>query len=108
MIEVAPCRPSTKRNAELSYVAELCREANARLEKIRAANATVKEELWEKDSEGILLGIAGRAVSTALCSARCLPPLLGARCLPPFLYRLFGIGIGSSGIGVGIGIGSSA
>ena len=66
----------------------------------------VKEALPEKVSEDILLGIAGRAVSTALCSARCPPPLLGARCLPPFLHRLFGIG--SSGIGVGIGIGSSA
>ena len=55
--------------------------------------AKVKEELSEEVSEDILLGIAGRAVSTALCSARCLPPLLGARCLPPFLYRLFGTGI---------------
>ena len=70
--------------------------------------AKAKEELLEKVSEDILLGIAGRAVSTALCSARCLPPLLGARCLPPFLYRLFGTGIGSSGIGVGTGIGSSS
>ena len=89
---------------------ELGEAARARIAKNRVAEerAKVKEELEENASEDILLGIAGRAVSTALCPARCLPPLLGARCLPPFLYRLFGTGIGSSGIGVGTGIGSSA
>ena len=63
----------------------------------------VKQQLKDVEEEDILLGIVGRAVSTAFC-------------LPPFVYTAVstafclprGAGIGSSGIGVGIGIGSSA
>ena len=111
MIEAAPMSSKRARKVERAPRAsapELAKTARARLRsnRVTAELAKVNEELSEKVSEDILLGIGGRAVSTALCSARCPPPLLGARCLPPFLHRLFGIG--SSGIGVGIGIGSSA
>ena len=111
MIEAAPMSSKAARKVKREPRAsnsDRGQAACARIAKNRVDEelAKAKEELLEKVSEDILLGIAGRAVSTALCSARCLPPLLGARCLPPFLYRLFGIG--SSGIGVGIGIGSSA
>jgi hypothetical protein len=88
MIEAAPARKVERARREIDRArAEVAR---ARMEepwkymtwkKAAAELRKFKEELSENELEDILLGIAGRAVSTALCSARCLPPLLGARCL---------------------------
>ena len=90
MIEAAPARKVERARREIDRArAKVARarmeELSERLEKREREAAAelgkVKEELSENELEDILLGIAGPAVSTALCSARCLPPLLGARCL---------------------------